>query len=263
MIDNDKQINTNVIVDDTTNQKSVTAPGGDESITTTATHYKICYGNPTYFQEMLHELWPYILQFIADNPEHNHSKQWIKWIKDGLHDKCDLSTLKEITDIGTLDQLYLVLRDSPAINKHFEILWNYKIIYKHIQSNTPAQQTDLASMNPANIHMVHILADHDIEFCIFHKAVYDGITKWMKINETNWKILTEDPQGAKWLQWQKWLFGGLKSIQSAKNIKKIMEVNDIHEYLQKVKPYKPFQEQFIIYDSRDHSSIHYPRHRQM
>jgi hypothetical protein len=257
VMDSEEKFDTAVIVDDATNLKSATDPGGDESITTNVTHYKICYGNPTDFNEMLQELWPYILQFIADNPEHNHSKQWIKWIKNGLHDKCDLSTLKEITDIGTLDQLYLVLCDSPAITTHFEVLWNHKIMYKRIPPNTPAQQPDSTLMSPANIHNVRLVADHDIEFCILHKAVYEEITKWMKTKVTNGKTQTEDPQSAKWLQRQKWLFAGLKSIQMAQTIRKIMEVNDIHEYLQTVQPYPPFQENFIIYDSEDPSSIRY------
>jgi hypothetical protein len=123
------QVETNVIVDEDTNQKSVPVPSGDESITTNATHYKICYGTPTDFTDILKELWPHILKFLEQNPEHNHSKQWNKWITSGLNDTCDLSKLKEITNIETLDQLYLILRDSPAINKHFDIQWNHKIVY--------------------------------------------------------------------------------------------------------------------------------------
>ncbi len=39
VLDNEKKITTTVTVDDNINQKSVTAPSGDESITTNATHH--------------------------------------------------------------------------------------------------------------------------------------------------------------------------------------------------------------------------------
>jgi hypothetical protein len=60
VLDNKEKFNTTATVDDNINQKSVTDPSGDESITTNATHHKICYGYPTDFKEMLQELWPYI-----------------------------------------------------------------------------------------------------------------------------------------------------------------------------------------------------------
>jgi hypothetical protein len=167
------QVETNVIVDEDTNQKSVPVPSGDESITTNATHYKICYGTPTDFTDILKELWPHILKFLEQNPEHNHSKQWNKWITSGLNDTCDLSKLKEITKIETLDQLYLILHDSPAINKHFDIQWNHKIMYRPLRYNI--QQETLAPVESPRIHIVRHLADHNIEFCILHKAVYDEI----------------------------------------------------------------------------------------
>jgi hypothetical protein len=203
-------------------------------------------------------MWPVIIRFIDDNPEHNHSKQWQKWIDSGLNETRDLSTLKDITNTETLDQIYLILRNSPAINKYFEILWDHKIMYKQISPTHMEQKsTPQISSNTALINTIRTLADHDMEFCIFHKFIYEEITNWMNSSGPNRMRVAEDPKGDKWLQWKKWIFGGLKPIQPAQNIKKIMDVKDIHEYLQKVQPYQPFQEKFIIYDSDEPTSIRY------
>jgi hypothetical protein len=151
--DEEKSVAT-ITVDGTINQTSVIVPKETKSIITNATYHKICYGNPSDFKQMLQDIWPYILKFIEENPEHNHSKQWYKWINSGLNENCDLPTLKDIANITTLDQLYLILRDSPAINKHFEILWDHKIMYKHVTYETPEQKSEPASINTALIHTV-------------------------------------------------------------------------------------------------------------
>jgi hypothetical protein len=173
--DEEKSIAT-ITVDEIMNQPSVTAPKETESIITNSTYHKICYGNPSDFKQLMQDIWPHITNFIEQHPEHNHSKQWCKWINSGLNEHCDLHTLKEITNIASLDQLYLILHDSPAINTHFEIQWDHKIIYKPI---APDRIIESTSNNTAIIYTVRSLADQDMEFCIFHKLVHDKITKWM------------------------------------------------------------------------------------
>ncbi len=252
--DKEKSIAT-ITVDGTMNQPSVTVPKETESIITNSTYHKICYGNPSDFKQLLQDIWPHIINFIDQNPEHNHSKQWCKWINSGLNEHCDLPTLKDITNIATLDQLYLILHDSPAINKHFEIQWDHKIIYKPVAYEAPDRITEPASNNTALIYTVRSLADQDMEFCIFHKLVHEEITKWMHSSGLDRTTLAKEQKADKWLQWKKWIFGRLKPIQPAQNIRKIMDVKDIHEYLQKVQPYQPFQEHFIIYDSDKPTSI--------
>jgi hypothetical protein len=90
--------------------------------------WQSCYGTSTDLKEMLTHFWLYIQRFIHDTTDHTHSIQWDHWIN---HDKLtvdtDLMRLNCILGITTMDQLYIMLRDSPAINAHYDLAWNHKI----------------------------------------------------------------------------------------------------------------------------------------
>jgi len=217
---------------------------GGDSITFTNLNYKVCYGNADDFTEMMETFWPYILRFMSQDSSHNHSKQWERWITQGLTSTTDLSTLKIITGIDTFDQLYLFLRDSPALSPFYDISWDHRIIYQKradICKNDSGSPSQIVN-EPSRVYTIRMLADNDMEFCIFHKRVYTEITAWHNggsaISDT------------KWMQWRKWMFAGLKSIQPARDIKRILGVTTIHEYVQAMQPYAAFQEKFILYDAQ-------------
>ena len=86
--------------------------------------FEICYG------KMLQTFWPSITAFIESHPEHDHSKQWKNWINSGLNYAMDLAHFKMLLGTESLDQIFLFLRDSPAINQDFELVWNHKINYR-------------------------------------------------------------------------------------------------------------------------------------
>jgi hypothetical protein len=47
----------------------------------------------------------------------------------GLSSKSLLTQVKAIMGIDTVAQIYLILRDFPAVNEHYEITWDHKIEY--------------------------------------------------------------------------------------------------------------------------------------
>ncbi len=225
---------------------------GNDSITTMTTTHKACYGNQDDFQEMLTDIWPSILQYITDNQHHEHTKQWKKWMNDGLSDKTNITNVKHIIGVESLEQLYLILRDSPAVTTHYDIQWDHKIKYSpklttKDQSHTSTNMIDDDSSK--NIKMIRSVSDNDIEFCIFHKLIFEEITSWANSNDAK--------LDNKWMMWNKWIYAGLKPIQPAKEIRKILDINNINEYIDKLQPFQPFHKNFVLYDTANSDSIKY------
>lgn len=90
----------------------------------------------------------------------------------GLTDTSDLSTLKMIVGIETLYQLYLILHDSPAVNIHFNIKWDHKIMYCPLRHSLGIA-SQMAPTNNSSIqtYTVRSVTDNDIEFCILLKTM--------------------------------------------------------------------------------------------
>jgi hypothetical protein len=213
--------------------------------------YKVCYGNKDDFADMMTTFWPLIQHFMEREPEHDHTKQWGRWMQQGLTSETELSNVKTIMGIETFDQLFLFLRDSPALHPFYDISWDHKIIYQkrkeldsplgismeHTHISVPTTSTSAVN----RVYQVRMVTDNDMEFCIFHKRVYTEITAWH-----NSKNAASD---LKWMQWRKWMFAGLRAIQPAQEIRKIMAVTNIQSYVEAVQPYTIFQQKFIIYDA--------------
>jgi hypothetical protein len=79
-----------------------------DSITTVHNQGKICYGNDTDLHELFADIWPYITNFINQQPNHDHSIQWTTWLKNGLTPSSGLHDVKRIMGIDALSQLYLI-----------------------------------------------------------------------------------------------------------------------------------------------------------
>lgn len=168
--------------------------------------YKVCYGDPSDFLEMLVEFWPCIMKFTEENSKHDHTAQWKIWLdKVGLTYETDLITMKAYFGVKTLDQLYPILCDSLAINAHYYLAWDHKI-YDHpkIQNEHFAQNeinnvsayTGTSNLyEPFTSHPINMHDNSETEFIIFHKLMYDTISKW------------DTSDGAKlhnnWMQWIK------------------------------------------------------------
>jgi hypothetical protein len=97
----------------------------------------------------------------------------------GLTSTSGLATLKVIVGFEMLDQLYLILRDSLAINMHYNIQWDHKIIYSHQQHLSDiASHANSHSRPTVQTYTICSVIDNDMDFCILHKTVYMEIQQW-------------------------------------------------------------------------------------
>lgn len=219
-----------------------------------------CYGTPTDLHDMMTTFWPSIEQFIANNPNHDHSIQWQQWItQDNLNVNTELNEFKEIFGVDSLDQLYIILRDSPAINMHHELTWDHKICYRsnsaapHIPispaGTNDSQTTDASDNLDHKYFIIHSVADTDPEFGILHKKLYELVKTWAETNEAKCH--------QHWMQWIKWGFAGLRAIQTADKIKRIMQVADIQHYIDKMLIFPPILQHLHIIKNETDGSIKY------
>jgi hypothetical protein len=184
--------------------------------------WKTCYGTSGVLSDMLTAFWPAIQFYIDQNPMHDHAVQWKQWIhRENLHAGTDLNHLKKTLGITTMDQIYVFLRDSPAINSVFELRWDHEICYRQrLNSNdtlhtiacdypvTPIRNNDDSDTEsdmktPALIYWhvqdmngEQISVENNVEFEILHKCIYDTIDTWSYADNAQ-----SHPQ---WLTWKKW-----------------------------------------------------------
>jgi hypothetical protein len=108
-----------------------------DTIDTTASYDKkdgsfiTCYSNNGDFHLIKATFWPSIQVFVENNPSHEHAKQWITWITQGIKPSADLAFVKSILGTKALDQLFLFFRNSPTSQDDFELVWDHKINYRH------------------------------------------------------------------------------------------------------------------------------------
>ena len=119
-------------IDDTTLATGKVANHDTETIITepSTTTFRTCYNNDADFQEMLQMFWPSIQQYVMENANHQHAKQWLTWMTQGLSIDSDLVFVKRLLGCDSFDQLFLFFRDSLAINSTFELQWDHKINYR-------------------------------------------------------------------------------------------------------------------------------------
>jgi hypothetical protein len=144
---------------------------------------------------MLSVFWPVIQDYIHQNPNHDHAQQWQQWITvDGLNVNTELQQLKRILQVNTMDQLFIILRDSPAINTKFDLHWNHKICYR--LKHDSLDKNLLPETKHDTPGHTHVTTMNDDEFSILHKIIYELISEWT--------LLDIAKSHEHWLQWKKW-----------------------------------------------------------
>ncbi len=158
-------------------------------------NYEVCYGNHTDINNMLTAFWPYILKYMNENPEHDHTKQWTTWIKNGMNEQAMLNEIKQLMGVNTntFDQLYLILQDSPALQPYSDLQWDHKIHYHLKSCINETSDMNLNLETPELIfgfHTIHQMDESDAEFRVLHKLVFDMINTWSQQDDSklhdNW-----------------------------------------------------------------------------
>jgi len=210
------------------------------------------YSSDSDIHALLQELWPSIMAYIHTNPIHQHSIQWKTWISQGLHYTSSLNQVKTIMGIETISQLYLILRDSEAVNTTYNINWDHEIQYSRKVTEEADHNFKAIKYEPDNHatkHTVITMSDMDEEFSVLHRKLFNIVQQWASTNQTT--------QNDMFIQWKKWTFSGLKPIMSAKKIKQIMGVNDVLEYVAHMTLYQPVAESFYIQQDTDTGTVTY------
>jgi hypothetical protein len=160
-----------------------------------------CYNNTGDFTKMMNLLWPAIQDFLANHPQHEHSKQWKVWITAGNTPDTDLARAKTIFGLPTLDQIYLFLRDSPALEEVFEISWNHKIHYGFKNSlETPTRANTFRDEYPISSFVDFSCIPESFE--PFHHAIFTLLSS------------SDDMTAIQRQIWEEWARDGLTASSS-------------------------------------------------
>jgi len=178
----------------------------------------ICYNNTGDFTTMMRALWPAIQDFLRNNPQHEHSKQWKVWITAGYTPDTDLAHAKSIFGLPTLDQIYLFLRDSPALQEKFEISWNHKIHYCPRDSlATPTRANIIRNEYPISSF---VDLNHTPEsFEPFHSAIFILLSTSNDMTEIQSQT------------WAEWIGDGLTVDNTLAELYDILQINSVRAYI--------------------------------
>jgi hypothetical protein len=110
--------------------------GDNDSITTVSPVCKDCYGSDGDNNDMFHDFWSYVLEFIQDHPHHDHSKQWETWMKNGLSQHSGLADVKRVMGIETISK---TISDSQELTCNQHLLQSIMGSQYTVQSSNPNQ----------------------------------------------------------------------------------------------------------------------------
>lgn len=70
------------------------------------------------------------MNFTQQYPDHEHTKEWILWIDQGLTCNLTMMEIQAIMAVENTEQLYNIVSKSPAITRDFDIIWDQGIMYR-------------------------------------------------------------------------------------------------------------------------------------
>ncbi len=151
-----------------------------------------------------------------------------------------------------MDQLYIYLRDFPAIYSSFELKWDHKICYHSILPTSvtlSGHKDEGMGQSCQEYWHVHDITIDNPKFEILHKCFNEAIEQLM----TN----ADAQDSPLFLLWKKWTLLGLQAIQSPTTIKHTIQYHDLYTYMDHMTQFPPIQQQFKVEKCADNASIKY------
>jgi hypothetical protein len=132
-------------------------------------------------EDILHTVIPYLQEYSKTHQD-EYADLCGEWITNGLHPECTMEELKNICQITSQDDLYMLLKLSPVLQKYFTI---DKIEGKiEITPNIEeASTTDASPPEYDNPHMTLVLTDSG--WNSLHKHVFQIVTEWANTQKMN------------------------------------------------------------------------------
>ena len=92
--------------------------------------YTICFGTGLEFELLMTQVWFLMHTYSLTAPENNYSKIWLKWEEKGLISTSSFLDFKKITDIESLHQFYLFIKECEPVTTVIELQWDNKILFR-------------------------------------------------------------------------------------------------------------------------------------
>jgi hypothetical protein len=229
--------------------KTITSPSEDNSSIMTTTHMESddaivmgeCYGTNDDFSLMMKQLWPSLTEFVEHQPNHTYTRKLKQWMDDGLTMMTTLSKAKEIFGVQSLDQIFSVLQNSPALAGKYQFVWDHKIIYRRTEqpiSSTQSIQSEIPFTPDSEYHSV--CQQSAIELSVLHYELFTVIQSCYSTGVSS----TDDNES--WTKWNNLKLQGLLAIQEFDKVKDILGVSNLSQYITFMTKFDPIQEQFIF-----------------
>jgi hypothetical protein len=155
-----------------------------------------------------------------------------------------LAKVKHITGLHRLDQIYLFLHDSPALQPFFDIVWDHKLNYRQKNIMETPTRDNTYQQSRDDDHYINF--DHLPEsFQPFHKLVFHLIHEqptMVHVQRDNW---------------DRWYRDGLRAVTDLEDIYNILQVALITAYIGIMYQYPIFGETVTINWTENRDGFYY------
>jgi hypothetical protein len=137
--------------------------------------------------DSLQEILMLIIPILTDYAVHHddeYADMCDEWFTNGLSENTTMEKLKEICQITSIDDFYMLLKLSPALQDTIDIAKNGECITvtRKPTKNLQCIESDKLS-EEQDIEMIPVLSNSD--WVSLHKHVYQIVTKWADTQKTN------------------------------------------------------------------------------